>query len=158
MLWEGDWLAEDPAGDWDSFGEDLGTTILETAAPWGLLKGAAHIPVVFAVSDTSRTSLRRCDDTETVDWLAIRDPDGSLRARLEALGATEDGCIDAGEEADTLADAMVDHGIPAKVIAPVRPQHGTRLRPRPHPHGRPHHGDGSKLTLPASAYCIIRWG
>lgn len=117
MLWEGDWLAEDPAGDWDSFGEDLGTTVLETVAPWGLLTGAPDIPVVFAVSDTSRKAMRRCDDTETVDWLAMRDPDGSRRARLESLGATDDGCIDAGEEADVLADAMVDHGIPAKVMA-----------------------------------------
>jgi hypothetical protein len=73
--------------------------------------------VVFAVSDTSRKAMRRCDDTETVDWLAMRDPDGSLRARLESLGATDDSCIDGGEEADVLADAMVDHGIPAKVIA-----------------------------------------
>jgi acetyl esterase/lipase len=117
MLWEGDWLAEDPAGDWDSFGNDLGTTVLDTVAPWALLKDAPHIPVVFAVSDTSRKAMRRCDNTETVDWLAMRDPDGSLRARLEALGATDDGCIDVGEEADVLANAMAEQGIPASVIA-----------------------------------------
>jgi hypothetical protein len=117
MLWEGDWLAEDPAGDWDSFGEDLGTTVLDTVAPWALLKDAPDLPVIFAVSDASRKALQRCDDTETVDWLAMRDPDGSLKARLETLGATDDGCIDVGEESDVLADAMVDQGIPATVIS-----------------------------------------
>ena len=121
MLWEGDWLAEDPAGDWDSFGNDLGTTVLETVAPWALLKDAADIPVEFAVSDTSRKAMRRCDDTESVDWLAMRDPDGALRARLETLGATDDGCIDVGEEADVLANAMADQGIAAKVIALAGP-------------------------------------
>jgi hypothetical protein len=91
--------------------------VLETVAPWGLLRGAADIPVEFAVSDTSRKAMRRCDDTEAVDWLAMRDPDGSLHARLDALGATTDGCIDVGEEADVLANAMADRGISAKVIA-----------------------------------------
>jgi acetyl esterase/lipase len=117
MLWEGDWLAEDPAGDWDSFGNDLGTTVLQTLAPWALLTGSPDMPVVFAVSDTSRKAMRRCDDNESVDWLAMRDPDGSLHARLDALGATADGCIDVGEEADVLADAMADQGISATVIA-----------------------------------------
>jgi acetyl esterase/lipase len=117
MLWEGDWLAADPAGDWDSFGDDLGTTVLETVTPWGLLARAPAIPVVFAVSDTSRRAMRRCGDTETVDWLAMRDPDGSLEARLDAVGATDDGCIDAGEADDVLADAMAEQGIPAEVMA-----------------------------------------
>jgi hypothetical protein len=121
MLWEGDWLAEDPSGDWDSFGKDLGTTVLETVAPWALLKDAPDIPVVFAVSDTSRKTMRRCNDTESVDWLAMRDPDGSLHARLDALGATNDGCIDVGEEADVLANAMADQGIAAEVIALAGP-------------------------------------
>jgi acetyl esterase/lipase len=116
MLWEGDWLVADSAGDWDSFGKDLGT-VLKKSTPWGLLEKAPQIPVVFAVSDSTRKAMRRCDDTETLDWLGLRDPDGSLEARLDALGATDDGCIDAGEAADILAVAMVEHGVPAEVMA-----------------------------------------
>ncbi|HSO04522.1 MAG TPA: hypothetical protein VLQ92_08585, partial [Candidatus Limnocylindrales bacterium] len=117
MLWEGDWLAGDPGADWDSFGDDLGTTVLQTVTPWGHLNDAPDVAVEFAVGDVDRRTMRRCDAEETVDWLSMRDPDGSIRTRLESLGATDDGCIDVGEFADVLADAMVDQGIDATVLA-----------------------------------------
>lgn len=117
MLWEGDWLAADPSADWDSFGDDLGTTILQTVTPWAVLADAPDVAVEFAVGDVDRTTMRRCDAEEKVDWLSMRDPDGSIRTRLESLGATDDGCIDVGEFADVLADAMVDQGIDATVLA-----------------------------------------
>ena len=117
MLWEGDWLAGDPSGDWDSFGDDLGATILQTVTPWGHMDDAPALAVELAVGDVDRRAMRRCDADEKVDWLAMRDPDGSIRGRLEALGATADGCIDVGEFADVLADAMVEHGIDATVLA-----------------------------------------
>jgi hypothetical protein len=68
------------------------------------------VRVEFAASDTSRARYRRCEATGPTDWLSRRDPSGALRARLTALGAFTDGCIDMGEAGEVLADVMTVNG------------------------------------------------
>ena len=113
MLWEGDWLLEDPS--WDVFGQDL-PALAAVFTPWDALDAAPAIDVELAVSATSRQELKRCPESEGFDWLVDRDPTGSLRSELEAFGVLADGCVDIGEQADLLAAAMNERGLSASIL------------------------------------------
>ncbi len=113
LLWEGDWLLEDPS--WDVFGKDL-PALAAVFTPWDALDAAPAVDVELAVSATSREELKRCPESEGFDWLVDRDPTGSLRSELETSGALADGCVDIGEQADLLAAAMNERGLSASIL------------------------------------------
>lgn len=110
LMWEGDWLNSGSGfTKFDARRESL-ATVLPVAMPWTITAKGSTIRVEFAVSDTSRARYRRCEASGPTDWLSRRDPSGTLRARLTALGAFTDGCIDMGEAGEVLADAMTANG------------------------------------------------
>lgn len=113
VLWEGDWLLAEPS--WDAFGKNL-PSLLAAGTPWADLNTATHVPTVFAVSNFSRQTMTRCNATEQVDWLKLRDPSGTLREQLSAIKAYKDGCIDVGEEADVLAAVMRGQGYSTSML------------------------------------------
>lgn len=111
VLWEGDWALADPSV-WDQQGAEVGpaTPVL---TPWAMLDGWDG-PVTFVVTTDSVQNMRRCDDIDT--WLPVRDPEGGIRAAFDAIGASDDGCVDPGEESRALAKAMTDTGVTNRYV------------------------------------------
>lgn len=105
-LWDGDWLLEDPSV-WAPFEQSQAdmAAFLAGATPWSLLETAPRIPTVLMTSSLSRETMTRCDA-----WLLSRDPAGTFRNGLEAIGAFANGCVDVAEESDLLAQTMNELG------------------------------------------------
>ena len=113
MGWDTDWLAEMPA--WDTLGKDAARAVA-ALSPWPTLAKAPKIPVELVVSDAALAVSGRCDDRDAA-WMVARDPTGTMRKRLDEVGAYADGCQDLGDAAKATAAEMQALGIPAEVVA-----------------------------------------
>ena len=116
MLWDGDWFLGPPPND--VFGTDL-PALLAVVSPWPALATATDVPPVeaeFAVSTTSRGTLRRPDASSTAEWLAWRDPTGRMQDELEAVDAFADGFLDAGEPSEVMVNVLNARGADATLL------------------------------------------
>ncbi len=81
--------------DWDgTLAADPG--IMAEVTPWAKLAEHKDLKVVMLVSDHPGAFFERevGDPWAADSWLAVRDPSGDLRRRLEANGALADGIFD----------------------------------------------------------------
>jgi hypothetical protein len=102
-FYEGDWLCQDTI--WDQFGAGL-STVRDGITPWNWLEVEPKPGIVMV---TSAEAPIRCE-MESEGWYDSRDPDGSLRERLEVYDAFEDDCIEAAESAKVMGDVMSERG------------------------------------------------
>ena len=114
----GDWLVAFPLFD------PVAAAAVESLSPWPLLDTAPEISTVFAVTIDAVDQTQRCDETNA--WLTPRDVSGSMRAQLDAIGATEDGCVDFGDQADATASEMSSRGFEVEVIRLPNSDNATR--------------------------------
>ena len=112
VAWDADWLVGMPA--WDALGPDAARAV-DALSPWSILGEAPRIPVELVVSDTWVAATQRCGDRDA-DWMVWRDPSGSMRERLDEVGAFDDGCQDLGEGAAAMAKQLTAAGFPAGVV------------------------------------------
>jgi hypothetical protein len=143
----GDWLVGFPPFD------PVAAAAVESFSPWPLLDTTPEVSTVFAVTTAAVELTQHCD--ETYAWLTPRDVSGSMRAQLDAIGATEDGCVDFGEQADATASEMSARGFEAGVVRLLNsdkrnPVHrrGTRsrVRTRRYRNAPLGHHDGCRVT------------
>lgn len=122
VLWDGDWLL---AQRWDGWGAELGARLMPIVTPWPWLAEQARIPVdvVVTAQQRSPSPFRTCLRDQPL-FLDERDPDGSIRAWLDAVGSLADGCITRGEASDALAAAFAGTGYPTSTVDLSAP--GTR--------------------------------
>jgi hypothetical protein len=116
MLWEGDWFLGPPPND--AFGTDL-PALLAVLSPWPSLAATIDVPPVeaeFAVSTTSRGTMRHPDASSTAEWLAWRDPTGQMQSELEAVSAFADGFLDIGEPSEVMVNALNARGADATLL------------------------------------------
>jgi hypothetical protein len=114
MLWDGDFLLANPG--FDVFRKDM-ARILEVMTPWPTLATAPHVrSVEFAVSMNSRDELSTPDASKDAEWLAWRDPTGTMQQDLDSLGAFDDGWLDVGEEAEAMILGLKASGIHASLL------------------------------------------
>jgi acetyl esterase/lipase len=107
VLYEGDWLFEDPY--WDQWKDGI-PTIRTAFTPWTWMD-ADHKPAVTLVTTHGGANeLQRCDVDSDEGWYPARDPDGWFWDRFEPMGAIDDGCLDLGEITSVLADTFVAAG------------------------------------------------
>lgn len=107
VLFEGDWLFQDPY--WDQWKDGI-PTIRTAFTPWTWMD-AEHKPAVTLVTTKGgATELTRCDVERSDGWYPARDPDGWFWVRFDAIGALEDGCLHLGEVASVLADTLAFEG------------------------------------------------
>jgi len=104
---------------WDGLGPEA-VRALAALSPWPTLADAPRIPVELVVSDGAVALSGRCDDRDA-DWMAWRDPTGTIRDRLDEVRAYEDGCQDLGDGARATAAEMQALGFPARVVALTDP-------------------------------------
>jgi hypothetical protein len=125
VTWEGNWLltlTHPVVQDWDGIlASD--PRIMDAVTPWNYLASDTHLKVVMLVSDDPRASLESEYPGVTVDrevgdpwaadsWLAVRDPSGDLRRRLEANGALADGTLEFVEVQELLFSVLKAQGNP----------------------------------------------
>jgi hypothetical protein len=125
VTWEGNWLltiTHPVIQDWDGIlASD--PQIMDAVTPWNYLANDTHLKVVMLVSADPRASLESEYPGVTVDrevgdpwaadsWLAVRDPSGDLRRRLEANGALADGTLEFVEVQELLFSVLKGQGNP----------------------------------------------
>jgi len=113
-----DWLVLYPALD------QVAAAAVETQSPWALLSEAAKIPVALVVTEAGVAVSPRCDDRDA-EWMVLRDPSGSMRGRLDEVGAYGDGCVDLGDVAEAMAREMTARGFTAEVVRLTNPDGAT---------------------------------
>ena len=104
-----DWLVTAP------FFDNVASAAVGAFSPWTLLDQAPMIPTRLVVTPAGATVGTRCDDPGA-DWMTLRDPTGTMREQLDAVGGFDDGCIDLGDEAKATAEEMSARGLPADVV------------------------------------------
>lgn len=128
VTWEGNWLlsvTHPVIQDWDgALAGDPG--IMDAATPWKYLANDKDLKVVILVSEDPSASLemefpgviidREVGDIWAADsWLAVRDPSGNLRRRLEANGALADGTLEFVEVQELLFSVLKEQGNPVSL-------------------------------------------
>jgi hypothetical protein len=130
VTWEGDWLIyevhppESPLR-WDAM-LAADPRILDAMTPWTHLAKDTDVKVVILVSEDPNASLeseypgiiidRPVGDPWAVgSWLAVRDPSGDLRRRLEANGALADGTLGLAEVQQLLSSVLEAQGNPVSL-------------------------------------------
>jgi acetyl esterase/lipase len=125
VTWEGNWLlslTHPVIQDWDSI-LAADPRIMDAVTPWNYLANNTNLKVVMLVSEDPRASLeseypgvivdREVGDAWAADsWLAVRDPSGDLRRRLEANGALADGTLEFVEVQELLFSVLKAQGNP----------------------------------------------
>jgi acetyl esterase/lipase len=107
VLYEGDWLFEDPY--WDQWKDGI-PTIRTGFTPWTWMD-TEHKPAVTLVTTHGGVNeLQRCGVDRTEGWYPARDPDGWFWERFERGGAVDDGCLDNREISAVLADTFAAEG------------------------------------------------
>jgi acetyl esterase/lipase len=113
VTWDGDWLLRGFGVNWD---ERLATdpTLMDALTPWKHLPEHKDLKVVMLVSENPGAYLEReVGDPWAPDaWLAVRDPSGDLRRRLEANAALSDGTLDFAEAQQLLFSVLQAQGNP----------------------------------------------
>jgi hypothetical protein len=122
---DGDWLAAMPA--WDGLGTEVPRAVA-ALSPWPSLGSSNRVPVELVVTGDAVSATGACpgDDAARID---ARDPDGTMRMRLDAIDALADGCVDSGEAADALAAQMAIDGHTARVTRLVNTDHQSESGP-----------------------------
>lgn len=113
VTYEGDWMAIDPT--WDSvLAADPRFRDLYT--PWTYLAQHADLPVAMLVSESPGPYWRDVADPAVANtFFAPRDPSGSLRAKLEQMGALADGRYDLTELQQLLYSVLKAQGNPVSL-------------------------------------------
>jgi pimeloyl-ACP methyl ester carboxylesterase len=106
VVFEGEWmLLGDP--NWEELlAED--PSLFDIATPWAWLDSAPRIPV--RVLDSGDVSLSGPYDANA---LALRDPTGTLRDRIEAMGLVADGQLSESDVQRLLVDRLTGYGFEA---------------------------------------------
>lgn len=103
--------------------------VMEDVTPWPYLGEAAPFPTHLFVSDIGGKTVIKAkldgDPWAADSWLALRDPTGELRLRLQALGAFEDGWLDAAEVHALLRERLNAVGSQASLGVFPHSNHGT---------------------------------
>jgi hypothetical protein len=86
---------------------------MEIVTPWTWLADAPTMPVTLVTTAGAKRNLTRCGVSDTASPFWVRDPDGWFRERLDGIKALDDDCMDIGEAATVLAEAMAEHGFDA---------------------------------------------
>lgn len=116
VTWEGNWLLSVNYPDWDiALAAD--PTVMEAVTPWSYLADHKDQKVVMLVSEhPGSVFLREVGDPWAADsWLAVRDPSGALRKRLEKAGAFADGTLDFVEVQQLLYSVLKTQGNPVSL-------------------------------------------
>jgi hypothetical protein len=110
--WEGSWLLVDALVDpW--LVDD--PTILEVITPWAHLPAPADLEFVFLRTDNPGEGRSAAYAMGPDGWLALRDPDGTLTAALEATGAFEQDIIGPAALDTILIDKLEAQGADVKL-------------------------------------------
>jgi dienelactone hydrolase len=105
--WEGDWLLVSSFADpW--LVED--PTLLEVITPWAHLPAPTDLEIAFLRTDNPGEGRSSADATGPDGWLALRDPDGTFTAALEAIGALGQDIIGPAASDTILIDALEAQG------------------------------------------------
>lgn len=109
VLFEGDWLLEDPS--WDQ-ALDADSGVMRDFTPWADL-APASFPVRLLVSELAPNELQRlvADLWAADTWLADRDRGGALRRRIERLGLLDDGSVGIDDESRLLLHRLESLGV-----------------------------------------------
>ena len=116
VTWEGNWLLSVSYPDWNgALAADPG--VMDIVTPWRSLPGQADLKVVMLVSEHPGTFFERevGDPWAADSWLAVRDPSGDLRRRLEANGAITDGILDFVDVQQLLYSVLEAQGNPVSL-------------------------------------------
>jgi acetyl esterase/lipase len=121
VTWEGDWLLSlNPI--WEAaLAED--PRVMDVNTPWKYLAEHKDQKVVMLVSEDPNASLKAefpglvvdrpvADPWAADSWLAVRDPSGDLRRKLEANGALADGTINLADVQQLLYSVLKAQGNP----------------------------------------------
>jgi dienelactone hydrolase len=116
VTWAGGWALSVNNPDWDTI-LAAEPAAFDAATPWAHLAEQPNLEVVLLVSETPGASLERevADPWAANSWLALRDPSGDLRRRLEANGAFADGILDWLEVQQLLRTALEEQGNPVSL-------------------------------------------
>ena len=113
VLHEGDWLIT----QW--FDEYLAAdpTMFDRWSVWNKTEDYAGFPTHLVVDRaTAKDPFYRYQSADGVDgFLRLRDPDGDLTARIEALGLTDDGVLDLTEASILFHDRLLQAGHPTSI-------------------------------------------
>jgi hypothetical protein len=105
--WEGDWLLVSSFVDpW--LVED--PTLLEVITPWAHLPAPTDLEIVFLRSDNPGVGRSAAYATGPDGWLALRDPDGTFTAALDANGAFAEDLIDPAASDTILIQTLESQG------------------------------------------------
>lgn len=116
VTWAGGWALSVNNPDWDTI-LAAEPAAMDAATPWRHLADQPNLKVVMLVSETPGLGLERAvgDPWAAGSWLALRDPSGDLRRRLEANGAFRDGILDWLEVQQLLFTALQEQGNPVSL-------------------------------------------
>ena len=116
VTWAGGWALSVNNPDWDTI-LAAEPRAMDAVTPWAHLADQPNLKVVLLVSETPGLGLERevADPWAADSWLALRDPSGDLRRRLEANGAFRDGILDWLEVQQLLFTALEDQGNPVSL-------------------------------------------
>ena len=105
---EGDYFL---APDWNRL-LGLDRSIAEVIPPWRFIDDYAGPPIHLMFDEHSRAAMVVGDVPEgaLADFIALRDPDGTLARDLEARGALADNVLDWGETTQYLHDRLIESG------------------------------------------------
>ena len=105
VTWDGDWLIITEAAGWDAH-LAADPTLMESITPWAHLPAPPDMRFVMLQPETSGEGRTASDSVGAGDWLAARDPDGTMTATLEAIGAFDDGFISPDETDRVFAEVL----------------------------------------------------
>ncbi len=116
ITWAGGWALSVNTPDWDTI-LAAEPAAFDAVTPWAHLAEQPNLKVVLLVSEMPGASLERevGDPWAAGSWLALRDPSGDLRRRLEANGAFADGILDWLEVQQLLLSALQEQGNPVSL-------------------------------------------
>jgi acetyl esterase/lipase len=112
VTFEGDWVLMDPM--WDAV-VPADPAVLAAVTPWDFLAKQEDLPVAMLVSENPGLD-RPLGDPKAADWwLASRDPTGTLRKGLEAIGALAGPTIGVADEQTLLYTVLKAQGNPVSL-------------------------------------------
>jgi dienelactone hydrolase len=128
VTWEGNWLlsmTHPVLMDWDGW-LAADPRIVDAYTPWKYLARNTNLKVVVLVSEDPSASLEAefpgvivnrsvGNPWATDSWLAVRDPSGDLRRKLEASGALADGTLDFVEVQQLMFSVLKAQGNPVSL-------------------------------------------
>jgi acetyl esterase/lipase len=116
IAWAGSWVLSVNTPDWDAI-LAADPKAMDAATPWQHLASQPDLRVTILVAEEPLARLARevADPWAADSWLALRDPSGDLRRRLETNGAFADGTLDWLEVQQLLLTALQAQGNPVSL-------------------------------------------